>query len=202
LIAGNNITSSKYMSGIYLVENSDNNLIYGNNILDNSLSFFIRESKDNQIHHNNIVERFQEPWVEEEYRNIWDNGTEGNYWSNYTGTDANHDGIGDTAYIINDGNKDNYPLMTKIDVSTITLEEIGWKQKSPETSQEDQTTPEPSQEDTATPKPAQGTTPTPEASQEDQTTPEPFPTALTAASITAATAISVGLLGYFKKRKR
>jgi len=41
----------------------------------------------------------------------WDNGREGNYWSDYTGQDLDKDGIGDTPYIIDDINQDNYPLM-------------------------------------------------------------------------------------------
>jgi hypothetical protein len=47
----------------------------------------------------------------ERARYAWDNGSEGNYWSNYNGTDSNNDGIGDTYFIISDGVKDNYPLM-------------------------------------------------------------------------------------------
>ena len=46
--------------------------------------------------------------------NIWDNGIEGNYWSNYNGTDNDSDGIGKTPYIIDEKNQDNYPLMTPI----------------------------------------------------------------------------------------
>ena len=34
----------------------------------------------------------------------------GNYWSDYAGSDADGDGIGDTPYVI-DGESDNYPLM-------------------------------------------------------------------------------------------
>jgi parallel beta-helix repeat protein len=41
----------------------------------------------------------------------WDNGREGNFWSDYNGTDTNHDGIGDTPYTIDLLNQDRYPLM-------------------------------------------------------------------------------------------
>jgi parallel beta-helix repeat protein len=43
--------------------------------------------------------------------NSWDNGTVGNFWDDYHGTDNNDDGIGDTPYIIDENNQDNYPLM-------------------------------------------------------------------------------------------
>jgi hypothetical protein len=53
--------------------------------------------------------------------NSWDNGGEGNYWSNYTGTDANGDGVGDTPYVIGDSNIDNSPLMAPVDIDTKTV---------------------------------------------------------------------------------
>ena len=43
--------------------------------------------------------------------NLWDNGSTGNYWSDYKGADVNHNGIGDTPYKIDSGNIDNYPLV-------------------------------------------------------------------------------------------
>jgi len=49
--------------------------------------------------------------------NYWDNGTKGNYWSDYHGSDANRDGIGDTAYYLYENNQDNYPLMKPVTVS-------------------------------------------------------------------------------------
>ena len=64
----------------------------------------------------------------------WDKGGVGNYWSNYTGTDSNRDGIGDTPYIIDAYNKDNNPLMLPIDFTntstnptpTPTVPEFSW----------------------------------------------------------------------------
>jgi parallel beta-helix repeat protein len=41
----------------------------------------------------------------------WDNGKQGNYWSDYNGSDANHDGIGDTPYKIDMLDRDRFPLM-------------------------------------------------------------------------------------------
>jgi len=54
--------------------------------------------------------------------NIWDDGypSGGNYWSDYAGVDEKSgpnqnqpgsDGIGDTPYVINSNNRDNYPLI-------------------------------------------------------------------------------------------
>jgi nitrous oxidase accessory protein len=53
--------------------------------------------------------------------NFWDNGSEGNYWDDYNGTDSNRDGIGDTPYIINGDNIDNYPLMFPYDIENDTV---------------------------------------------------------------------------------
>ena len=46
--------------------------------------------------------------------NSWDNGSFGNYWSDYKGSDANSDGIDDSLYYINSNNQDNYPLINQV----------------------------------------------------------------------------------------
>ncbi len=46
-----------------------------------------------------------------EATHTWDNGKEGNFWSDYNGVDANSDGIGDSPYIVDILNQDRYPLM-------------------------------------------------------------------------------------------
>lgn len=58
--------------------------------------------------HNNFMDSIQ---VVSNSSNFWDNGEEGNYWSDYPGTDSDGDGIGDTPYIIDANNIDRYPLM-------------------------------------------------------------------------------------------
>lgn len=47
----------------------------------------------------------------DEERHSWDDGKEGNYWSDYNGTDANGDGLGDSPYVVDILNQDRYPLM-------------------------------------------------------------------------------------------
>jgi len=50
---------------------------------------------------------------------FWDNGQEGNYWSDYTGVDANHDGVGDTPYVVRTVpyTTDRYPLVAPYDIA-------------------------------------------------------------------------------------
>jgi len=105
LVSGNTITNND--DGIDLFMSSDN-VISGNIIYSNNNGIRIDSTRgDNVIYHNNFNNINQ---VKSESTNFWDYDSEGNYWSDYTGTDDDQDGIGETPYIINENNKDNYPL--------------------------------------------------------------------------------------------
>jgi len=107
-ITGNNITGN--VEGVFL-HSSSNNTVSCNNIIDNGIgSRFYSSSNNNAIYHNNFINN-QQVLLSGSANNKWDNGCEGNFWSDFVGTDSNGDGIGDTPYIIDGSNQDNYPLM-------------------------------------------------------------------------------------------
>ena len=93
-----------------IITNCDiyNNVVYGIQILSNSI--------DNLIYHNNFVNNRLYN-AQSSGNNQWDNGDEGNYWDDYMGIDEDDDGIGDTPYTISGsgGNQDRYPLMIPLD---------------------------------------------------------------------------------------
>jgi len=124
IIIGNNISSNN-RHGIYFL-NSNNNTIKNNNINSNNLSGIYMPSlhgpsNDNIIYHNNFIDNIQNSSFDKG-SNIWHNSTfqEGNYWSDYSGVDANYDGIGDTPYdILGGSNQDLYPLMELYDPNLV-----------------------------------------------------------------------------------
>jgi len=93
-IIGNNISSSNFGTTIY---GSNWNTISNNNYFDNKVQFGANESYYLSFGHNRSI-----------------NIITSNYWNDYTGTDTNEDGIGDTPYIIDQYNQDNQPFTLPI----------------------------------------------------------------------------------------
>ncbi|MBN1784617.1 MAG: right-handed parallel beta-helix repeat-containing protein, partial [Candidatus Bathyarchaeota archaeon] len=125
-ISGNSVTNNS-MAGLWFF-GSHSNYLLGNNITDNGKSMiFEMQCLGNVIYYNNFVNNELQFQADESSVNKWDNGTVGNYWTDYTGTDWDGDGIGDTPYIIDENNRDNYPMMEPVGapMATVTIFDAG-----------------------------------------------------------------------------
>ena len=182
-----------------------NNIIAGNQIVNNQVgihtTYVISQggAENNIIYYNNFINNMENVYNEAIVTTVvsvnrWDCGTHGNYWSDYRGTDADRDGIGDIIYTIDSTNVDNYPLMAPVDISKITIATLPLI-VTPKPTPTPSATPNPTPTPTTTPTP----TPTPTSSLE----PEPeFPTTLVIASAVILCIVAVVILAYYKKYKR
>ncbi len=120
------VTNSKFINnhihdnignGIQVGGDCDNNNFTQNRIEGNSgYGFFLEYTSsdfnyifNNSFLQNNVHARDTSTLNE----NYWNNSVIGNYWDNYTGIDADEDGIGDTAYAYitgTSGNQDELPI--------------------------------------------------------------------------------------------
>jgi parallel beta-helix repeat protein len=108
LVSNNIFTENNYAIRI---KSSEQNTVIKNLITNNQKGLYFCCGAINNIAYNNIFINNTNWNAQDDVGNAWDNGTVGNYWSNYTGIDANGDGIGDTPYLINGGKEDRFPLM-------------------------------------------------------------------------------------------
>lgn len=87
------------------------NEIVNNTISNNDVGVAALFGGANVLYHNNFIDNTAQVAFSALSKNTWDNGVEGNYWSDYAGEDLNDDGIGDTPYVIDSDDQDRYPLM-------------------------------------------------------------------------------------------
>jgi len=121
----NNAFIDNYAYGIDLRENSVNNTVVGNWVVANPTGIAIMDPtcENNRFHHNNFVNNTNQIDVTYAGPNIWDDGSEGNYWSDYTGVDNGSDGrvagdgVGDT--LLPHQYVDYYPLIPKVQLPPV-----------------------------------------------------------------------------------
>jgi len=131
--------------------------ISGNIVLSNAVAIYLNSVFDSKFFHNTFLNNSVQVQICDDQElgsstNIWDDGypSGGNYWSSYNGTDADHDGIGDSPYVIDANNVDRYPLMVT-------------------------STPIPTPTPKQTPSPTDSPTPTPKATSTPSPSPIPVP---------------------------
>jgi parallel beta-helix repeat protein len=135
ILSGNNVTNNPYG---FDIESSDNNTLSGNNVANgvhgiylyscsnctlsgnnitanNEDGIWLNSSFSNTIYHNNFINNTSQV-ISSNSTNVWDNGSSGNYWSDYvtkypSAVQADSSGIWNTPYVIDTNNTDYYPLM-------------------------------------------------------------------------------------------
>jgi parallel beta-helix repeat protein len=123
-IVGNEIAANE-LYGIKL-SSSSNNSIVGNDIKGNDGGISLTNSSNNKFYHNNFTgnthQVYDYSWNNPSVFpsiNVWDDGAEGNYWSDYeerypNATEIDDSGIWDTPYVIDSNNQDRFPLIPEL----------------------------------------------------------------------------------------
>ncbi len=137
IVTGNLLSHTTYGKGNrwgICLTSAVNNTIIGNEIKNHNLTMRVFSSYNNTIFCNNFMgmKQTDDPYLDEEYRtrynpslclsiNTWSNGTQGNYWNDYAGSDIDSNGVGDTPYSVYVNNTDEYPLMNPLSISPVTI---------------------------------------------------------------------------------
>lgn len=120
-----NNTVSDSEKGISLYNANENNAT-GNNILNNFYGVRLFSSSYNSFFRNSILMNSFQVDLINSYQNYWDDGSKGNYWSDYlemypNASEVDGSGVWDTPYIIDGTNQDNYPIVPE-SLSPVMLE--------------------------------------------------------------------------------
>ena len=227
IIEGNSIVSNGFVTGIFTqgdafgvsISDSSFNRFVGNYVKANNF-WGIRvlgTQQGNVIYHNNFIDNqvreggLQVSMMGPANPSVWDNGKEGNYWSDYrtrypNASEVDGSGVGDTPFYINVNNQDNYPLMAPFDISVYVQQSPS---PSPTTSPAGSPSPSPSQSASASQTPQSSASPqaSPSASQLPAGSPEPragsvVPWELVLVAAMVAVVVAVVLVLVFGLRRR
>jgi len=115
-LAYNLILKNEY--GIRVRKATSNSLI-DNRLYLNGIGVYLTDSSNNSLYKNEFVSIVN---AVDEGNNLWNSSSAGNFWNNYTGTDADGNGIIDTPYVINQTAEvmDYMPLVNRISSGNIS----------------------------------------------------------------------------------
>ncbi len=114
---GNMITSNNSY-GFLLSKGSNDNIITGNHFINSkSYGLYIHNGTNNLIYLNYFTNNNgnDSQVMDVNTGNNWDNGSIGNWYCNYNGSDLDHNGIGDTPYEISSTAVDHFPIVIDSD---------------------------------------------------------------------------------------
>jgi nitrous oxidase accessory protein len=119
VVFGNNVTGTLDWA-VYLQVSND--IVAANNFQNNRIGAYLSPSfapGSNEFVHNNFINCTTQVKTGSVFNvQVWDNGTQGNFWSNYNGTDADGNGVGDSPMFLDVNNSDVYPLMVAFNLAT------------------------------------------------------------------------------------
>jgi parallel beta-helix repeat protein len=131
VVSGNTFTRND--QGMYTMV-SNHNFIIGNSFIENNgFAIAMHDSRNNTLHHNNFINNKVVDSIQIYANwycryNAWDNGSEGNYWSEYSArypnATMNSSGVWNIPFYIKEYNSDLFPLSEPIDITVATIPEF------------------------------------------------------------------------------
>jgi parallel beta-helix repeat protein len=108
-------------SGTGLSVSGSNNQVFRNTVENNGIGLVVDAGSNNSICQNNFINNTKQVNVDPSANVTWDNGREGNYWSDYTtkyplAAEIDSTGIGNTPYVIDSNNIDHYPIVEPVTI--------------------------------------------------------------------------------------